>query len=88
MRKILNIVRTAGQWKLIDLDAVCVIGKEPVGHKSSSAYVPPEAIYIDEKSDSTCVRSIVAVTNGPANYELLAARRAYVDRTVSSQLVS
>ena len=75
--KTLNIVRTAGQWKLIDLDAACVIGKEPVGHKSSSAYVPPEAIYVDEKTDSACVRSVVAVTKGVANYELLTAHPSF-----------
>jgi len=55
--KTLNIVRTAGQWKLIDLDAACEMGKEPVGHKSSSAYVPPEAIYVDEKTNEAYVRS-------------------------------
>ena len=75
--KTLNIVRTAGQWKLIDLDAACVIGKEPVGHKSSSAYVPPEAIYVDEKTDSACVRSAVAIANGNANYELLTAHPSF-----------
>ena len=75
--KPLNIVRTTGQWKLIDLDAACEIGKEPVGHKSSSAYVPPEAIYVDEKSDSACVRSVVAVTKGEANYELLTAHPSF-----------
>ena len=75
--KTLNIVRTAGQWKLIDLDAACVIGKEPVGHKSSSAYVPPEAIYVDEKTDTACVRSVVAVTKVDANYELLTAHPSF-----------
>ena len=75
--KTLNIVRTAGQWKLIDLDAACVIGKEPVGHKSSSAYVPPEAIYVDEKTDSACVRSVVAVKKGEENYELLTAHPSF-----------
>ena len=75
--KTLNIVRTSGQWKLIDLDAACVIGKEPVGHKSSSAYVPPEAIYVDEQSDSACVRSVVAMTKGEANYELLTAHPSF-----------
>ena len=69
--KTLNIVRTGGQWKLIDLDAACEIGKESVGHKSSSAYVPPEAVYVDEKTDYACVRSAVVVTKGEANYELL-----------------
>ena len=75
--KTLNIVRTAGQWKLIDLDAACVIGKESVGHKSSSAYVPPEAIYVDEKTASACVRSAVAVVKGEANYELLMAHPSF-----------
>ena len=75
--KTLNIVRTAGQWKLIDLDAACVIGKERVGHKSSSAYLPPEAIYVDEKTDFACVRSVVAVTKGEANYELLTAHPSF-----------
>ena len=75
--KTLNIVRTAGQWKLIDLDAACEIGKEPVGHKSSSAYVPPEAIYIDEKTDTACVRSVVTLTKGEANYELLTAHPSF-----------
>ena len=64
--KTLNIVRTAGQWKLIDLDAACEIGKEPVGHKSSSAYVPPEAIYIDEKTNEAYVRSIARGGGGGA----------------------
>ena len=75
--KPLNVVRTGGQWKLIDLDAACEIGKEPVGHKSSSAYVPPEAIYIDEKSDTACMRSVVAVAKGEANYELLTAHPSF-----------
>ena len=75
--KPLNIVRTGGQWKLIDLDAACEIGKEPVGHKSSSAYVPPEAIYIDNAGSHACVRSTVAVANGDANYELLTAHPSF-----------
>ena len=46
--KILNIVRIGGKWKLIDLDASCVIGQEAVGHKSSTAYCPPEVLYINQ----------------------------------------
>ena len=75
--KTLNIVRTAGQWKLIDLDAACEIGKEPVGQKSSSAYVPPEAIYIENATNVACVRSAAAVTKGEANYELLTAHPSF-----------
>jgi hypothetical protein len=33
--KPLNIIRTSTRWKLIDLDAACVIGKDVVGAKSS-----------------------------------------------------
>ena len=33
---------SGAQWKLIDLDASCVIGIDAVGFKSSSSYVPPE----------------------------------------------
>ena len=75
--KTLNIVRTGANWRLIDLDAACEIGKEPVGHKSSSAYVPPEAIYVDEKAGNACVRSAVAVANGEATYDLLTAHPSF-----------
>ena len=72
--KPLNIVRTGGQWKLIDLDASCEIGKEHVGHKSSSAYVPPEAIYVAD--DHACVRSIPATMVHP-KYDLLMAHPSF-----------
>ena len=75
--KTLNIVRTGAQWKLIDLDATCIIGVDKVGHKSSSAYVPPEAIYIDEATDTAYVRSAAAVTKGEAAYELLTAHPSF-----------
>ena len=75
--KPLNIVRTGAQWKLIDLDAACEIGKEPVGHKSSSAYVPPEAIYVDDAGSKACVRSTMAVATGEANYDLLTAHPSF-----------
>lgn len=56
--KTLNIVRTEDvRWKMIDMDATCVIGKDPVGFKSSSAYVPPEAVYINEDRTKAVVRS-------------------------------
>ena len=45
--KPLNVVRVGHHWKLIDLDAACDIGKENVGHKTSSCYVPPEAVFIN-----------------------------------------
>ena len=54
--KTLNVVRIGGKWKLIDLDASCMIGQEAVGHKSSTAYCPPEVIYINQTGQAV-VRS-------------------------------
>ena len=50
--KTLNIVRVGAQWKLIDLDAACRIGQDPVGFKSSSAYIPPEALCVVSATDA------------------------------------
>jgi serine/threonine protein kinase len=55
--KPLNLVRVNGSWRLIDLDAACVIGKDPVGFKSSSAFIPPEAVFIDRDSNQAIVKS-------------------------------
>ena len=40
--KTLNLVRTDSQWRLIDLDAACRIGLDPVGFKvrAPSPYPP------------------------------------------------
>jgi len=56
------------QWKLIDLDSACAIGTEPVGHKCSSAYVPPEAVHVDDSTAAVCVRAPPApgVARAPA----------------------
>jgi serine/threonine protein kinase len=75
--KTLNIVRVGQHWKLIDLDAACEIGTEFVGHKSSSAYVPPELIYVDEAAGTACVRSVVAVESGKASYECVKAHPSF-----------
>ena len=55
--KPLNLVRVDSQWKLIDLDACCVIGKDYVGFKSSTAYMPPEAIYSNRTTNQVLVKS-------------------------------
>ena len=55
--KPLNIVRMDGRWLLIDLDAACEIGKQPVGSKSSSAYLCPEALLIGKVAAEVIVRS-------------------------------
>jgi serine/threonine protein kinase/ankyrin repeat protein len=44
--KPLNIMRVESTWKLIDLDAACIIGKENVCVKYSTGYCPPEAIFV------------------------------------------
>lgn len=44
--KPLNIVRHGSKWKLIDLDAACVIGIDAIGEKYSTAHVPPEALTV------------------------------------------
>mmetsp|Transcript_61852 Transcript_61852/g.170262 ORF Transcript_61852/g.170262 Transcript_61852/m.170262 type:complete len:2071 (-) Transcript_61852:610-6822(-) len=44
--KPLNVVRMDdGKWKLIDLDATVEIGKQPIGAKTSTGYMPPETAY-------------------------------------------
>jgi serine/threonine protein kinase len=53
--KPLNIVRVGLEWKLIDLDASCLIAVDCTGSKCSSAYIPPEAIYIDKTDDGSLV---------------------------------
>jgi len=55
--KSLNIMRIDGRWLLIDLDAICVIGMDSIGNKSSSAYAPPEAIYVTVDLSLAVVRS-------------------------------
>jgi serine/threonine protein kinase len=45
--KPLNIVRMGTSWKLIDLDAAAKIGVDPVGFKSSTAYMPPESFDLE-----------------------------------------
>lgn len=70
--KTLNVVRINTQWKLIDMDATCVIGQDPVGFKSSSAYVPPEAIFVNETRTKACVRSVEC-----SEYELLSSHESF-----------
>ncbi len=79
--KTLNLVRTGPDWKLIDLDASCMIDKDSTGFKSSSAYVPPEAIFVDMTSKFAVVRSAQSQEewkqNGCVNFELLIAHPSF-----------
>ena len=75
--KTLNIIRVGSDWKLIDLDAACEIGIESVGYKYSSAYAPPEAIYISEHTGQACVRGVGGHGSEASNYQLLLAHPSY-----------
>jgi hypothetical protein len=68
--KTLNLVRTGAQWKLIDLDASCVIGIDAVGFKSSSSYVPPEAIFVDKEKGFAAARSNIRNTDRRMSFEI------------------
>jgi serine/threonine protein kinase len=72
--KTLNIVRVDTTWKMIDFDAACMIGKDSVGFKSSSCYVPPETLYIDTKRNTIAVRSSAAKEHP---YELVRAHPSF-----------
>jgi serine/threonine protein kinase len=60
-----NAVRVGGNWLLIDLDAVAEIG-EPVGTKSSTAYIPPELL--DKRDRQVIVRKADGCPKGGINY--------------------
>ena len=55
--KPLNIMRIQADWCVIDLDAVCRIDIDSVGFKSSSGYIPPEAVFVNNENDVAVVRS-------------------------------
>ena len=61
--KPLNVMRTKGEYALIDLDAACTIGRDAVGFKSSSAYVPPEAVFVNAD------RSVAVIKSEEANVQ-------------------
>jgi serine/threonine protein kinase/ankyrin repeat protein len=71
--KTLNIVRRAMQWVLIDMDACCRIGQDPVGFKSSTSVMPPEAIFGDSSSGVICTRSEVSRSKLNIQFDLLLA---------------
>ena len=75
--KPLNIMRMVARWLGIDLDAVCEIGKDPLGSKGSSAYMPPEAIYFDEEKDIAAVKSEKHRADNGLDYDLLIAHSSF-----------
>ena len=77
-------VRIDASWRLIDLDAAAKLGFDPVGAKHSSAYVPPEAVFVDPQAGPNglaVVRSEAHrasyVAGGGQAYELLVAHPSY-----------
>ena len=50
-----------------------------MGYKYSSAYVPPEAIYVDESTGQACVRGVRSKGSGSkaSNYQLLLAHPSF-----------
>jgi serine/threonine protein kinase len=75
--KPLNFVRVDGQWSIIDLDAAAVIGGDTVGLKSSSAYMPPEAIYADIARGISVVRCEAARQRTGVNFDLVLAHESF-----------
>jgi serine/threonine protein kinase len=60
-----NALRVDGKWLVIDLDAVAEVG-EPVGTKSSTAYIPPELL--DKHDRQVTVRKADGRPKGAHNY--------------------
>lgn len=75
--KTLNAVRIDGKLIFIDLDATARVGIDTVGFKSSSAYVPPEAIYIDLILGIATVRSEQHRDQSGCVYEVLIAHPSF-----------
>ena len=75
--KPLNVVRIDGRLIFIDLDATAKIGVESIGFKSSSAYVPPEAIFVDLVLGIAVVRSQKHREQSGLVYELVLAHPSF-----------
>jgi serine/threonine protein kinase len=75
--KPLNIMRKNSMWGMIDLDAAAKIGEDSVGLKSSSAYVPPEGVYVNDERTVATVRSPKSLEAYGDDCELLIASESY-----------
>jgi serine/threonine protein kinase len=62
--KPLNICRVGQQLRLIDLDASCRLGKDYAGLKLSSAFLPPEMIYLNAEGKPVMKRVEVSQETG------------------------
>jgi ABC-type phosphate transport system substrate-binding protein len=75
-----NLLRINGRLSIIDFKSACRMHVDCVGHVTSSAYLPPEMIYIDE--ERICVRGVDLDEKGNAmleglSYELVPARYSH-----------
>lgn len=59
--KPLNIVRCGKEWKLTNFTAFCFLGEEMTLRRCSSAFLPPEAVYISQSGGGACVKSVTNV---------------------------
>jgi ankyrin repeat protein len=76
--KPLNIMRVDSFWKLIDLDASCRMGIDPVCSKYSTGYCPPEAIHINKTRTVAFPKSpVTAMDEQEEKYSLLIARPSF-----------
>jgi serine/threonine protein kinase len=76
--KPLNIMRVDSFWKLIDLDASCRMGIDPVCSKYSTGYCPPEAIHINTTRTVAIPKSpVTAMDEQEEKYPLLIAHPSF-----------
>jgi serine/threonine protein kinase/ankyrin repeat protein len=76
--KPLNIMRVDSFWKLIDLDASCRMGIDPVCSKYSTGYCPPEAIHINKTRTVTLPKSpVIVMDEQQEKYPLLIAHPSF-----------
>jgi hypothetical protein len=69
--KPLNAMRCEDHFLLIDLDASSVVGEGFAASKVSSAYVPPELLYL--KADGSAAVKMNSESSAPVGYELVRA---------------
>lgn len=72
----MNILRSGDSWKLCDLDQCGTIGTPLPLSKVSTAYLPPEAVHVEE-ARFACVRNDETRKVRHLNYELLVAHPSF-----------
>ena len=71
--KPMNIVLSSGRWKLIDLDCAVLTDDSLITRPTySTAFFPPESLYIDKDKDQVCLRIGKEGKEGTVRNSLLA----------------